>query len=169
MRNLALENLAIYGDRGALDCPSILVRRYPWTDIIPEFHSLFSKGISLHAFVKKKVDDGEQMSFWEDSWLSDPLLKNIFPRLYALETNKHASVAAKFRDTSMSPSFRRVPRGGLEEDQFQLLVDKVAPVILSTIKDRWVWTLDFGGEFSVKSARSYIDYYLLSIVGPCFS
>nr|GEY02190.1 RNA-directed DNA polymerase, eukaryota [Tanacetum cinerariifolium] len=126
----------------------------------------FFNGYHLHAFVKKKVGDGEQTLFWEDSWLSDPPLKNIFPRLYYLETNKHASVAAKFRDTSMSASFRRVLRGGLEEEQFQLLVDKVAPVILFSIKDRWVWTLDSGGEFSVKSARSYIDDYLLPIVGP---
>nr|GEU92005.1 RNA-directed DNA polymerase, eukaryota [Tanacetum cinerariifolium]GEW37797.1 RNA-directed DNA polymerase, eukaryota [Tanacetum cinerariifolium] len=86
-------------------------------------------------------------------------------KLTMIETNKHASVAAKFRDTSMSASFRRVPRGGLEEDQFQLLVDKVALVILFIIKDRWVWILDFGGEFSVKSARSYINDYLFSIVG----
>nr|GEZ85655.1 hypothetical protein [Tanacetum cinerariifolium] len=102
-------------------------------------------GINLHAFVKKKVGDEEQTLFWKDSWLSDPLLKNIFPRLYALETKKHASVAAKFRDTSMSASFRRVLRGGLEEDQFQLLVDKVASVILFSIKDRWVWILDSRG------------------------
>nr|GEY02508.1 RNA-directed DNA polymerase, eukaryota [Tanacetum cinerariifolium] len=126
----------------------------------------FFTGINLHAFVNKKVGDGEQTLFWEDSWLSDPHLKNNFPRLYALETNKHASVAAKFRDTSMSASFRRVPHGGLEEDQFQLLVDKVAPVILFSIKDRWVWTLDSGGEFLIKSVRSHIDDYLLSIVGP---
>ncbi|GKC61754.1 RNA-directed DNA polymerase, eukaryota, reverse transcriptase zinc-binding domain protein [Tanacetum coccineum] len=157
---------AIYGDRGALDTPCILARRSLWTDIIRDFQSLSSKGINLHAFVKIKVGDGEQTLFWEDSWLSDPPLKNIFPRLYALESDKHACVAAKFRDTSMSASFRRVPRGGLEEEQFQLLVDKVAPVILSSFKDRWVWTLDSGGEFSVKSARSYIDDYLLPIVGP---
>nr|GFA96295.1 hypothetical protein [Tanacetum cinerariifolium] len=63
---------------GALDSPGILARRSPWTDIIREFHSLSSKGINLHAFVKKKVGDGEQTLFWEDSSLSDPL-KNIFP------------------------------------------------------------------------------------------
>ncbi|GJU07587.1 RNA-directed DNA polymerase, eukaryota [Tanacetum coccineum] len=157
---------AIYGDGGALDTPGILARRSPWTDIIREFHSLSSKGINLHAFVKMKMGDGEQTLFWEDSLLSDPPLKNIFPQLYALESDKHACVAAKFRDTSMSASFRRVPRGGLEEEQFQLLVDKVAPVILSSFKDRWVWTLDSGGEFSVKSTRSYIDDYLFPIVGP---
>ncbi|GJR59356.1 RNA-directed DNA polymerase, eukaryota [Tanacetum coccineum] len=128
---------AIYGDRGALDTPGILARRSPWTDIIREFHSLSSKGINLHAFVKMKVGD---------------------------ESDKHACVAAKFRDTSMSASFRRVPRGGLEVEQFQLLVDKVAPVILSSFKDRWA--LDSGGEFSVKSTRSYIDDYLLPTVGP---
>ncbi|GJY98419.1 RNA-directed DNA polymerase, eukaryota, reverse transcriptase zinc-binding domain protein [Tanacetum coccineum] len=81
--------------------------------------------------------------------------------------NLHAFVKMKVGDdTSMSASFRRVPRGGLEEEQFQLLVDKVALVILSSFKDRWVWTLDSRGEFSIKSARSYIDDYLLPIVGP---
>nr|GEX88562.1 RNA-directed DNA polymerase, eukaryota [Tanacetum cinerariifolium] len=66
----------------------------------------------------------------------------------------------------MSASFRRVPCRGLEEDQFHLLVDKVALVIIFSIKGRWVWILDSGVEFSVKSARSYIDDYLFSIVGP---
>ncbi|GJS90564.1 RNA-directed DNA polymerase, eukaryota [Tanacetum coccineum] len=128
----------IYGDHGALDSPGILAGRSPWIDIIREFHYMSFKGINLHAFVRKKVGDREQTLFWEDSWLSDPPLKNIFPRLYDLETDKHACVVSKFKDTSMSVSFRRVPRGGLEEEQFQLLVDKVAPVILSSIKDRWV-------------------------------
>ncbi|PWA88611.1 hypothetical protein CTI12_AA118930 [Artemisia annua] len=39
----------------------------------------------------------------------------------------------------MSASFRRVPRGGLEEDQLHLLVEKVTPVILSIgAPTRWV-------------------------------
>nr|GFC46335.1 RNA-directed DNA polymerase, eukaryota [Tanacetum cinerariifolium] len=56
-------------------------------------------------------------------------------------------------------------RGGVEEEQLQLLVDKVAPVVLSNLNDTWVWTLESSGEFSVRSARSYIDDALLPTVG----
>nr|GEW58512.1 hypothetical protein [Tanacetum cinerariifolium] len=125
---------------------------------------LFKWGINLHAFVKKKVGDGDQTLFLEDSWLSYPPLKNIFPRLYALETNKHASVVAKFRDTSMSASFKRVSRGGLREEQFQLLVDKVAPVILSSIKDRWFGPLILG--FGLRDFFSPF-FHAMWLVGFC--
>nr|GEV34428.1 RNA-directed DNA polymerase, eukaryota [Tanacetum cinerariifolium] len=106
--------------------------------------------------------------FWLDILLGPLLFVNsilCLLKLYALECDKYASVAAKFRDSSMFASFRRAPRGGLEEEQLHLLVDKVAPVKLFSLNDRWVWTLDSAGEFTVKSARSYIDDHLLAMVG----
>ncbi|GKC49418.1 hypothetical protein Tco_1072163 [Tanacetum coccineum] len=66
---------------------------------------------------------------------------------------------------SLTGSFRRNPRGGIEEKQYLLLVEKVASVILSNSNDRWTWSLDFSGEFSVKSARIHIDDILLPSVG----
>ncbi|GJW92295.1 RNA-directed DNA polymerase, eukaryota [Tanacetum coccineum] len=60
---------------------------------------------------------------------------------------------------------RETPRGGIEEEQLLHLVDKVTSVILSNSNDRWVWSLDSSCEFSVKSARSYIDDILLPTVG----
>ncbi|GKE78455.1 hypothetical protein Tco_1544575 [Tanacetum coccineum] len=106
-----------------------------WLDILlgsllSENESLSSKGINLNLFMKKKVGNGDHTLFWEDTWLTNSPLKTIFPRLYALECDKHASVAAKFRDSSMFASFRRAPRGGSEEEQLHLLANKVAPVIL---------------------------------------
>nr|GFC20197.1 RNA-directed DNA polymerase, eukaryota [Tanacetum cinerariifolium] len=61
-------------------------------------------------------------------------------------------------------SFRRAPRDGLEEEQYLSLVDLVDSVILSNSNDRWVWTLDSAGEFTVKSARTFIDDSLLPTV-----
>ncbi|GJV46146.1 RNA-directed DNA polymerase, eukaryota [Tanacetum coccineum] len=156
---------SIYEDRGALNNSGTLHRFSLWIVILREFDSLFAKGIDLHSFVKKKVGNGDQTLFWEDTWLTNPPLKFFFPRLYALEGDKHASVAAKFGDSSLVNSFRRAPRGGVGEEQLQLLVDKVAPVVLSNLNDRWVWTLESSGEFSVRSARSYIDDALLPTVG----
>ncbi|GJX36856.1 DNA ligase 1 [Tanacetum coccineum] len=93
----------------------ILSRRSPWTDIIREFDTLSRKGIDIHSHVKKEAGNGEHTSFWDDVWLTESPLKHIYPRLFALECDKHASVAGKFRDPSLIASFRRAPRGDIEE------------------------------------------------------
>ncbi|GKD43240.1 RNA-directed DNA polymerase, eukaryota [Tanacetum coccineum] len=65
-----------------------------------------------------------------------------YPRMYALENVKHVSIADKLNDVSLTDSFRRSPRGGLEEEQYLSLVDIVAFVVLSNSNDIWVWSLD---------------------------
>ncbi|GKA27893.1 RNA-directed DNA polymerase, eukaryota [Tanacetum coccineum] len=86
---------------------------------------------------------------------------HLYPRMFALECNKYTTVSNKLNDISIARSFRRPPRGGLEEEQFTNLIDDVKSVILSVSNDRWVWPIDSSGEFSVKSTRIYIDDYLL--------
>ncbi|GJS35303.1 RNA-directed DNA polymerase, eukaryota, reverse transcriptase zinc-binding domain protein [Tanacetum coccineum] len=154
----------MYGVLGSLDNPGSLSRNSPWSDIIKEAASLSLKGINFLSYVKKKVGNGEHTCFWEDVWLDDHPLKLSFPRLYALECDKEVSVAAKLIDSSLTGSFRRNPRGGIEEEQYLLLVEKVASVILSNSNDRWTWSLASSGEFSVKSARIHIDDILLPSV-----
>ena len=115
--------------------------------------------------MKKKVGNGENTSFWNDIWLADCPLKMLYPRLYALELDKHASVAVKMRDSSLILSFRRPPRGGIEEEQLHLLCDSTSSIILPRSNDRWIWGLESSGDYSVKSARSFIDDFLLPKMG----
>ncbi|GKC80994.1 hypothetical protein Tco_1136711 [Tanacetum coccineum] len=68
--------------------------------------------------------------------LKDVPLKHIYPRVFMLELDKNISIDVKMRDASLISSFRRVPRCGIKEDQSS-------------------------GDFSVKSARSFIDDSLL--------
>nr|GEX38304.1 RNA-directed DNA polymerase, eukaryota, reverse transcriptase zinc-binding domain protein [Tanacetum cinerariifolium] len=137
----------------------------PWIHITREVHSLHLKGINLLAHVKKKVGNGSTTLFWKDPWFADSPFINSFPKLFALECNKNATVADKLHDISMSHSFRRSPRGGVEEEQYRSLVDKVNSVVLSNSSDIWVWPIDSSGDFSVKSARSLIDDFILPTVG----
>ncbi|GKA42446.1 RNA-directed DNA polymerase, eukaryota, reverse transcriptase zinc-binding domain protein [Tanacetum coccineum] len=120
---------------------------------------------SDRGFLDNPVGNGAYTRFWEDPWLTDSPLMHTYPWLYSLECAKHATVVVKFNDSSLFDSFRRPPRGGIKEDQLLSLVDNVVPVILSNSNDRWVWTLDSSGEFSVKTARSYIDEFFLPTVG----
>ncbi|GJT61630.1 RNA-directed DNA polymerase, eukaryota [Tanacetum coccineum] len=80
-----------------------------------------------------------------------------YPRLYALESCKSIDVAAKLAHSSMVYSFRCVPRGGVEQSQLADLMTKVEGVSLVTMNDRWVWSLEGSGDFSVASVRRLID------------
>ncbi|GKC83074.1 retrovirus-related pol polyprotein from transposon TNT 1-94 [Tanacetum coccineum] len=92
-------------------------------------------------------------------------LGRSFPRLYALELKKGITVADKLIDASFVASFCRNPRGGVEEEQLHHLVELVGSISLSPSNDRWEWLLGSSGEFSVHSARTFIDDILLPFVG----
>nr|GFC26964.1 RNA-directed DNA polymerase, eukaryota, reverse transcriptase zinc-binding domain protein [Tanacetum cinerariifolium]GFC26970.1 RNA-directed DNA polymerase, eukaryota, reverse transcriptase zinc-binding domain protein [Tanacetum cinerariifolium] len=92
-----------------------------------------------------------------DEVIGEQRLKDAFPRIYALEVNKHISVAFKFEQTSLSSSLRRMPRSGIESEQWDHLLDSLEGVMLNPSEDRWSWDLNGSGEFSVASARRYID------------
>ncbi|GKF78590.1 hypothetical protein Tco_0234158, partial [Tanacetum coccineum] len=73
-------------------------------------------------FTKKnlcfKLGNGEKARFWEDRWLDGMLFKTLFSRLYALELCKDCTVTSKICDYTFDSSFRRPPRGGVEQEQF---------------------------------------------------
>ncbi|GKA36264.1 RNA-directed DNA polymerase, eukaryota [Tanacetum coccineum] len=50
-----------------------------------------------------------------------------------------------------------MPRSGIESEQWDHLLDSLEGVMLSPSEDRWSWDLNGSGEFSVASARRYID------------
>ncbi|GKB89015.1 RNA-directed DNA polymerase, eukaryota, reverse transcriptase zinc-binding domain protein [Tanacetum coccineum] len=111
----------VHGNQGALDSCILSSRGSPWLDIIRHLFSLKSKGIDLMQFMRKKISYGESSSFWNDTWLDGRVLKSDYPRLLALESCKSISVAFKLNHPSLTHSFRRLPRGGAEEEQVSLL------------------------------------------------
>ncbi|GJS77223.1 RNA-directed DNA polymerase, eukaryota [Tanacetum coccineum] len=68
-------------------------------------------------------------------------------------------------DTSLVCSFRRIPRGGIEQNQFDSLVELVRSVTIVPSADRWNWNLESTGIFSVASARRRIDEICLLNIG----
>ncbi|GKF42326.1 hypothetical protein Tco_0125668 [Tanacetum coccineum] len=55
----------------------------------------------------------------------------------------------------------RMPRGGMEQENYGLLCSKVADLVLPNISDRWCWSLEGSQKFSVKSSRILIDNTIL--------
>ncbi|GJX20645.1 hypothetical protein Tco_0223322 [Tanacetum coccineum] len=86
------------------------------------------------AFVADRqiLDDREWVEYFflEGSVEGEQQLKEVFPRIYALEVNKHISVAFKFEQTSLASSLRRMPRSGIKSEQWDHLLDSLEGVML---------------------------------------
>ncbi|GKD23731.1 hypothetical protein Tco_1225434, partial [Tanacetum coccineum] len=63
----------------------------------------------------------------------------------------------KLGHPSICHSFRRLPRGGIEQELYNLLCSKVDTFVLPNMADQWSWSLEGSGLFSVKSSRILID------------
>ncbi|GKF47579.1 hypothetical protein Tco_0137381, partial [Tanacetum coccineum] len=128
---------ALYGFHGTIGLTVKPNRRPIWSDILQAVNSLKDKGIDFLQFIRKKIGNGVNTSFWADSWIGSIPFKENFPRLYALEESKSISVADKLGLSSLYLSFRRPPRGGIEQESFNFLFQSVRGLILSNIEDRW--------------------------------
>nr|GEY11935.1 RNA-directed DNA polymerase, eukaryota, reverse transcriptase zinc-binding domain protein [Tanacetum cinerariifolium] len=83
-----------------------------WTNIVSEVEVLKQQGVNFFDYLQLNVGNGDSINFWEDRWLEGAVLKDKFPRLYALETNVKVSVGAKLKEANLDSSF---PRGGIEQ------------------------------------------------------
>nr|GEY76302.1 RNA-directed DNA polymerase, eukaryota [Tanacetum cinerariifolium] len=122
---------AIHGVDGNIDGNSRKGVNTCWTRIINEVKVMKDKGIDLMAFTNKKIRNGMSTSFWDEVWCEGGKLKD------------------------------RIPRGGLEMSQVEDIGNLVSSVALNQAQDRWQWTLDVSGVYSVASLRNMLDARLL--------
>ncbi|GJY17101.1 RNA-directed DNA polymerase, eukaryota [Tanacetum coccineum] len=125
---------AIHGEDGKNGSGFKVGYKSIWRSILQEVETLKIKGIHLNNFMQKKLGNGADTYFWEDLWHGDMVLKQRYPRLYALEVKKTDNVAFKL-------------------SQLTDLTTYMEGVVLGVMPDRWYWRLDGSGEFSVASAR----------------
>nr|GEW06150.1 hydroxycinnamoyl-CoA quinate/shikimate transferase [Tanacetum cinerariifolium] len=142
-------------------------------DAVFEMYDLSNNGIDLLKYLRIKLGNGENTAFWEDKWCPGGTLKDRYPRVYALESCKRITVGAKLNQPNLSFSFRRNPRGGCEQEQFEkvkeLMKETASHLFFSCCKARKVaklitrWWNVFDEEFD-----SYDDWvaWLMSIHLP---
>ena len=148
---------AIHGNNGQIGINSKKGNNSCWVSIIKEMDSLSKHGIHVMQYMRIKLGDGESTKFWRDNWCDEGVLKYRYPRVYALESSKNVTVATKLRQDNLSKSFRRLPRGGIELEQFHNIEHISKLVTLTSANDRWIWDLEKSGVFSVASIRKMID------------
>nr|GEU66210.1 RNA-directed DNA polymerase, eukaryota, reverse transcriptase zinc-binding domain protein [Tanacetum cinerariifolium] len=135
-----------------------------WMAIVNEITVLKKHGINIFDFMRIKLGNGDKIAFWEDNWIGDHVLKDLYPRIYAFETCKSVIVGSKLAHASLDSSFRRKPRGRAEQVQYEALSSQVYDVTLAPMSDRWTWSLESSGEFFVASIRKVIDDKRLLVV-----
>ena len=124
--------------------------------IVCELNLLKNKGFNFLSHYLKRIGDGFRTQFWQDRWPAGMVLRDRFPRLFMLETEKEVLAAVKM-GTSMVDSFRWNILDGVERHQFLELNSMFEDVSLSPAHDRWCCDLSGDGEFRVKEVRNIID------------
>ncbi|GJZ77185.1 RNA-directed DNA polymerase, eukaryota [Tanacetum coccineum] len=154
---------AIHGSNGALDQPlPNHIGCSVWNMVRKAIGNLKSKNVDLMDFCKKVIGNGYNSSFWHEIWLGEECFKVRFNRLFNLELNKDVSVGQKLQNSNWAFTFRRRHRGGSEECQWIEFSQLLSSVVLSSASDRWSWSLNGDGVFSMKSAREIIDNHVLA-------
>ncbi|GJZ15397.1 hypothetical protein Tco_0551074 [Tanacetum coccineum] len=84
------------------------------------------------------------------------------PRLFALELKKDITVAEKMGNASLNLSFRRLPRSGIDDEQYKNLVSITSNVLLPQMHDRWSWSLNASGDFTLNVRRIFAKEFVTS-------
>jgi hypothetical protein len=132
-----------------------------WRDICT-----IGNNVEINWFARnmvKKLGNGALTSFWFDIWVGDLSLKNRFPRLFLISTQKEASVAHLWNSGTEVNKWYVMWRRRLfvwEENLVEELMEIINMVTLSNTTDKWGWIPENNAEFSVKS--TYISVSNLS-------
>nr|GEV60414.1 RNA-directed DNA polymerase, eukaryota, reverse transcriptase zinc-binding domain protein [Tanacetum cinerariifolium] len=148
---------AIHGDDGKVGKDIKAGVRSCWLNIIKEVKTLKDQGVNVFQFMHLKLGNGDSTLFWKDNWINGLVLKDMYPRIYALEKSIMVKVSSKLMESSLDYSFHRNVRGGVEQSQYDALSDLVNGITFVPASDRYVWSLESLGEFSMASIRKVID------------
>ncbi|GJZ62655.1 RNA-directed DNA polymerase, eukaryota, partial [Tanacetum coccineum] len=102
---------AIHGVNGNVSSSGAKAGRSCWLAIVDEVRALHKKGVYVFDFMNLKLGNGEMVKFWLDRWYEGGILKDLFPRMFALENMKEITVSSKLNGDNLADSFRRSPRG----------------------------------------------------------
>jgi hypothetical protein len=107
----------------------------------------------------KRIGNGGDTSFWHEKWVGVQPLKEAFPRLFLLSTQKEACVSEVGRRVSGRWEWDLKWRRNLfvwEEEGRDLLLNLLFPIQLDISNDEWKCHHLSEGMFSVRSIYCYL-------------
>ncbi|WJX12391.1 hypothetical protein P8452_02899 [Trifolium repens] len=110
--------------------------------------------------VSKKVGSGDSTFFWDEAWIGNQTLRQRFPRLYGISTQKLETIQrmGSWIDGVWRWNFEwRRPRFRWEEEQFQEFMEMVMQFVPSSTVDTWLWLGEGSKGFTVKDAYMLLE------------
>jgi hypothetical protein len=153
-------------------------------DVKPWFSSLWwrdicSIGVNLdqnwfRLGVFKKLGNGLQTSFWSAIWVGDLTLRDRFPRLFSISSQKDCSVADIRRGSNGSVGWDLRWRRRFfvwEQTLLHDMMELINPVTLSIVDDGWGWRPEGGDAFTVKSTYHLVSSLTVPefLLAPCYA
>ncbi|GJU81834.1 RNA-directed DNA polymerase, eukaryota [Tanacetum coccineum] len=136
-----------------------------WCDIIMsvscigDFDSTFNSSFAL------KISTGVNTSFWADPWVTNGIiLKDCFPRLFALENHKDCKVSDRWKINNGIWGGNwswRLPPHVRATDDLSSLINLISSLFSLNGEDKWVWNGDALGYFKVKTLSKSVQNLLL--------
>jgi len=65
----------------------------PWHTIKNLINDSHPMSMKFRQHLKVKVGDGKKVKFWEDPWLHESAIKNLFPELYTISSQQNTTIA----------------------------------------------------------------------------
>ncbi|XP_071717846.1 uncharacterized protein [Rutidosis leptorrhynchoides] len=122
-------------------------------------------GVNFSNSFFKQIGNGIDTTFWEETWLGDKPLKNVFGRLFRLEADQQAAVSDRITwargSWHANWSWVRMPsvRACDELQELSSLLNSYPKQGLT--KDSWNWKLAANGIFATRKLSGLIDDMLL--------
>ena len=66
----------------------------PWQAIKTLVKTQQPSTMKILKYLRLKLGNGERIKFWEDPWLEEGLLKDLFPQLYAISSQQNTKIAS---------------------------------------------------------------------------
>ncbi|GJS89127.1 RNA-directed DNA polymerase, eukaryota, reverse transcriptase zinc-binding domain protein [Tanacetum coccineum] len=171
---------SIHGPSGGLhDNSNLKANSGLWYHIMKLKDDLATLEINLSSLFMKKVENGNDTSFWHDKWMDGDPLCASFPRLYRLESNKCCCVSDRCptpRGYDIEPlivdfgplgldnppglnfhwAWCRSIRSINEVEEHNNLVSILTILHLYVTEDTWVCSIDSSRKFSVRGMINLI-------------
>ncbi|KAL4565722.1 hypothetical protein LXL04_029825 [Taraxacum kok-saghyz] len=128
-----------------------------WKSILLKIRNIKPASLNLIDLLQVRIGDGESTKFWEDKWSDQGILKNLFPRLYALEAEKGSLVKNRIPVEVENWSRRRSIRGGREQEEAVNIKALLDRNILSDKKHVWIISGAPNDEYSTRWLRDCME------------
>ena len=130
-----------------------------WKSILLKMKNLDSVYLNIPNLLQVEIGNGEDTLFWEDKWNEKGSLKDIFPRIYALESEKKVKANQRLDRDIEDWERRRAIRDGREREEANMLEVILNSQNLSNKKDSWRIPQAPKGSYSTEWFRRCLETY----------